>query len=121
MRNALGRSICQTYRQNDGKLHVVTFDPALEDYVNNAVEHSDRGSYVTLSPDILASITEKAASRIERLVVKGYSPIVLCAPQVRAHVKKILEGKIPGVVVLSYNEIVSDVSVQVHGTVILDD
>lgn len=121
VRNALGRSICQTYRQNDGKLHVVTFDPALEDYVNNAVEHSDRGSYVTLSPDILASITEKAASRIERLVVKGYSPIVLCAPQVRAHVKKILEGKIPGVVVLSYNEIVSDVSVQVHGTVILDD
>ena len=77
------------YRRNDGKLHVVTFDPALEDYVNNAVEHSDRGSYVTLGPDILASITEKAASRIERLVVKGYSPIVLCAPQVRAHVKKI--------------------------------
>ena len=120
VRNSMGRSICQTYRQDDGKLHVVTIDPSLEDYINNSIEHTDRGSYLTLSPDILAAITEKTAGQIEKLVVNGFSPIVLCAPQVRAHVRKILDGKIPGIVVISYNEVVRDVLVESHGNVMLD-
>jgi flagellar biosynthesis protein FlhA len=120
VRNAMGRSICQAYRQGDGKLHVVTFDPSLEDYVNNSIEHTDRGSYLTLSPEILAAVTEKTAGQIEKLVVKGFSPIVLCAPQVRSHVRNILDGKIPGVVVISYNEVVKDVLVESHGNVMLD-
>ncbi len=120
VRNALGRSICQGHRSTDGKIHVVTLDPALEDFVANAVEHSERGSYLTLSPEMTAGIIGQVASKVEVLVSRGFPPIVLCAPQVRLQVRRMLEGKIPQIVVLSYNEIVKEVPVESHGTVLME-
>ena len=48
------------------------------------------------------------------------SPVVLCAPQVRLQVRRLLEGKMPQAVVLSYNEIVKEVPVESHGTVLME-
>ena len=64
-----------------------------------------------------SGIVGQVASRIETLVSQGYPPVVLCAPQVRLHVRRMLEAKIPQVVVLSYNEVVKEVPVESHGTV----
>jgi flagellar biosynthesis component FlhA len=46
--------------------------------------------------------------------------VVLCSPQVRAQVKKIADAVQPGIVVLSYNEIVRDVKVESVGMVGLE-
>ncbi|MBI4584275.1 MAG: flagellar biosynthesis protein FlhA [Planctomycetes bacterium] len=120
VRNALGRNVCQQHRHTDGKLHVITLDPSLEDFINNSIEHTERGSYMTLSPEMLSMIVSRIAAQVERMVVDGHSPIILCAPQVRLQVRKMLEGRIPGIVVLSYNEIVKEVQVESHGTVTVD-
>jgi flagellar biosynthesis protein FlhA len=67
-----------------------------------------------------SGIVGQIAARIESMVTHGYSPVVLCAPQVRLAVRRMLEGKIPQVVVLSYNEIVKEVPVESHGTVVME-
>jgi flagellar biosynthesis protein FlhA len=117
VRNALGRSICLQHRASDGKIHAVTLDPTLEDFIANAIEHTERGSFLTLSPEMAAGMIGQVAARIETLVASGNPPVVLCAPQVRLQVRRLLEGKMPQVVVLSYNEIVKEVPVESHGTV----
>ncbi len=117
VRHTLGRAICQQHRSADGKIHAVTMDPTLEDFIANAIEHTDRGSYLTLSPEMTAAVISQAAARIESLAMQGYTPILLCAPQVRYHVRRMLEARLPQVVVLSFNEIVKDVSVESHGMV----
>jgi flagellar biosynthesis protein FlhA len=120
VRNALGRTICQQHRGNDGKIHAVTLDPSLEDFIANAIEHTDRGSYLSLSPEMAGGIIGQVAAKIEVLVSQGYPPVVLCAPQVRLQVRRMLEGRIPQVAVLSYNEIVKEVPVESHGTVLME-
>jgi flagellar biosynthesis protein FlhA len=120
VRNALGRTICQQHRANDGKIHAVTLDPSLEDFISNAIEHTDRGSYLSLSPEMAGGIIGQVAAKIEVLVSQGYPPVVLCAPQVRLQVRRMLEGRIPQVAVLSYNEIVKEVPVESHGTVLME-
>ena len=121
MRNALGRNICQHYRHTDSKVHVITLDPALEDFINNSIEHTERGSFMTLSPEMLSVIVSRIASQVERMVVEGLTPVILCAPQIRLQVKKMLEGRIPGIVVLSYNEIVKEIQIESHGTVTVEN
>ncbi len=117
VRHTLGRSICQQYRSADGKIHAITVDPTLEDFIANAIEHTERGSYLTLSPEMTSAVISQAAARIESLSMQGYTPILLCAPQVRYHMRRMLEGKLPQVIVLSFNEIVKDVPVESHGVV----
>ena len=117
VRTALGRSICREYLHDDGKIHVVTLDQSLGDFIDTSIERSEGGAVLTLSPEMLSTIVEQTASTISCLVTTDLTPIVLCAPQIRVQVRKLLEGKIPGCVVLSYNEVVKDIPVESHGTV----
>lgn len=112
VRNALGRSICRQYTGDGTALHVVTVDPKLEDYVQNATEHTDRGSFLRLSPEMLQPVVQVFSKAIEKLVGAGHPAIVLTAPQTRLQIRRMLENAIPGVVVLSYNEVVRGISVE---------
>ncbi len=120
VRHALGRSICQSQLSEDGQLHVVTLDPTLEDYLNQGIERTERGSYLSLTPEMLGVITARAVDQIEKLVIHGHTPVVLCAPQVRLQLRKVLETKVPGLVVLSYNEVDRGISVESHGIIVLE-
>ncbi|MEM7168393.1 MAG: flagellar biosynthesis protein FlhA [Planctomycetota bacterium] len=112
VRNALGRSICRQYTGEGTALHVVTVDPKLEDYIQNATEHTDRGSFLRLSPEMLTPVVQVFSKAIEKLVAGGHPAIVLTAPQTRLQIRRMLENAIPGVVVLSYNEVVRGISVE---------
>ncbi len=120
VRNALARNLCQQHAGRDGQLHVVTLDPKLEDTVKAAIERSDRGSFLSLSPALINRIGAQLGREIEKLLAQGRTPVVLCGPQVRAQVKKIADTVQPGIVVLSYNEIVRDVKVESVGMVGLE-
>ncbi len=115
VRHTLARTICGQFAAADGRVHVVTIDPELEDYVQNATEHSDRGSLLRLSPEIVARIVQAISKNLEKLVGAGHPPIVLSAPQVRLQVRRMLETAVPGVVVLSYNEVAKGVVVESMG------
>ena len=52
------------------------------------------------------------SNKIEKLVAAGQPAIVLTAPQTRLQIRRMLETAIPGVVVLSYNEVVKGISVE---------
>ncbi|MBI2919484.1 MAG: flagellar biosynthesis protein FlhA [Planctomycetes bacterium] len=116
-RNALARSISQSVLAHDGRLHVVTVDPRLEDLLKGATERSDLGSHLTLAPKTIGRLVEALAREIEKLVGRGFTPVILCSPQVRLQVKRITEQLQPGIAVLSYNEVPKDMKVESHGLV----
>jgi flagellar biosynthesis protein FlhA len=47
----------------------------------------------------------------------GYNPVVLTTPQIRAHLKRLSERRVPNLVVLSYNEVAPEVPVSRIATV----
>ena len=117
VRNGLARTICNQYRDEQNTIHCVTLDPQLEDTINGYVERNERGSFLTLPPQIARQITENAATAVAKLMQQGFHGVVLCSPQVRAHVRKLIENSLPAVAVMSYNEITRGINVESVGIV----
>jgi flagellar biosynthesis protein FlhA len=118
-RNALARRISLAHQSADGKVYCITMDPALEDAVSAGIEHSDRGSVLTLPPQTVSHINQAIARTLAPLTAAGHEPILLCSPQIRCQVKRLTESALPGLTVLSFNEIVRDVEVVTLGMVAL--
>jgi len=116
-RNALARWISRHHASEDGKLHVVTMDPGLEEEVRAATQRTEAGSVVNLSPGRIGEIQRGIEREVERLVTAGHAAIVLCSPTVRVQVHRIVQPRIPGCVVLSYNEVVPEVGVESVGMI----
>jgi len=112
VRHRLARSICTRYRAEDGKLYVVTLDPALEDRIRAGIEHNDNGLFIRLAPQTVTEICEAIAPQVQRLAVENRPPVLLVSPQIRAALKQMTAGHLPTLVVLSYNEITRDTQIE---------
>ncbi len=116
-RHALARAITQSHLGKDGKLHVVTLDPRLEDLIKGATERSEAGSFLTLPPKTAQKLVQRIAAEVRRLAALGHSAVILSAPQVRLQVKRLADSVQAGVAVLSFNEIARDAKVESHGMI----
>jgi flagellar biosynthesis protein FlhA len=122
VRNALARAITQAHAETGGKLYVVTVDPRLEETVRAATERSETGSFVSLPPNVVSRIAARISREVEAAAARaGRTPVVLCSPQVRATLKRIVATADPSIVVLSYNEIVKETPVESLGSVGLEE
>ena len=120
-RQALARTICRQYQNDEGMINVITVNPSLEQRIANSVEDSDQGSYLAIDPDLVQMIFDSLSQQIEKSSMYGAQPVVLATAPVRLHFKRLTERSIPGLIVLSYNEIVPDVKVRSVGVVSVPD
>ncbi len=116
-RMRLARTICTKYRDENNVLNVVLFDPALEDQIRGGFEANESGWFIRLSPNAKDNLCRKILTELEKLTQMNLPPVVLVNPQIRAAVKQITSATIPGLVVLSYNEITHDSQVVGVGVV----
>ncbi len=116
VRQALNRQITSLYVTED-KLKVVTIDQNLEGILMESIKQTDNGSYLSLAPDMSQAILNSLAVQVQNLISLGEQPIVMTAPIVRFYFKKLTEQMIPDLIVISYNEIESNVQVQSVGMV----
>lgn len=115
-RQALGRAISKKYFTN-GSPNVITLDPKLEQTIMDSLQKGETGSYLALEPGLMNTILANLSKQVQKLVQLGQQPIVLASPVVRLHFKRIAEQAIPGIVVLSYNELDPELTVQSVGIV----
>jgi flagellar biosynthesis protein FlhA len=119
-RNALARAICRPYLDRDGRLFVITLDPKLEDLVRGALERTERGTQLALTPATASAIADRVAKAADALAAAGHPPVLLCTSTVRPALKRLLDAVRPGVAVLSYHEIVPEAKVESTGRVALE-
>ncbi len=115
-RNGLKRWLCNEYAENN-RLQVITLDPKLEDLIQQHIEHTDGGSFLSLRPAVVSRITEAIAQQVQKQLEAGHSALLLTGPQVRMHVKRMTENQLPMLVVMSYNEVLPDYEVESLGMV----
>jgi flagellar biosynthesis protein FlhA len=120
-RNALARSITQAHSEPDGKLYVITLDPRLEDMIKAGLERGETGSLLSLPPAVVSRVAQRISTEVERATARGHTPVVLCSPQVRLHVKRIAATVDPAITVVSYNEVLKDARVESLGLVGLEE
>ncbi|NMB32947.1 MAG: flagellar biosynthesis protein FlhA [Clostridium sp.] len=116
VRQALGRAISKKFIKGK-KSNVITLDPRLEQVIMDAIHKTEQGSYLTLEPGIVNTIINNLSKQVQKQVQLGQQPIVLSSPIVRLYFRRLTEQSIPGLVVLSYNELDPTVEVQAVGTV----
>jgi flagellar biosynthesis protein FlhA len=112
VRHALARTICKQYVDEKDRLWCVTLDPALEELINGHIERSERGSTNTMPPQTAQQIVQQIAAKTSELTQTGRSAVVLCNPNVRSTVRRMIEASLPQIAVLAYNEIVSEATVE---------
>ncbi len=116
VRQALGRAISRKFI-NDSKSNVITLDPKLEQVIMDSVKRTEHGTFITLEPSVTNSILGSLSKQVQRLGQLGQQPIVLASPIVRLYFKRLTEQAIPGLIVLSYNELDPNIEVQSVGMV----
>ncbi|MDR0293658.1 MAG: flagellar biosynthesis protein FlhA [Oscillospiraceae bacterium] len=118
VRQALKRTITAKFAP-EGKVHVITIAPELENKILESIRQTEHGSYVALDADEIQQVFGSVRSAVERVQNLGIAPVVLCSPVVRFHFKRMVEGLAPDLAVLSYNELMQNIDIQADGMVSL--
>jgi len=116
VRQKLSRQITKQYFPF-GQAKVVTLEQSLENMLMESIDQNDNGTFLSIDPMTTQSILAHLSEEIKKLLQMGEQAIVVTAPIVRFYFKRITEQAIPELVVLSYNEIESDIDVQSAGMV----
>jgi flagellar biosynthesis protein FlhA len=120
VRGALGRSICEKHRGEDGTMHVYVLDPLLEGQIAESLVDTPSGQMPLLEPGLLRGLLDALQAAVEDLVARGHQPVVLTAPQLRRHMRGLVARSFPDLAVMSHNELVPEVRVRSVGTVAVE-
>ncbi|HEX7602041.1 MAG TPA: flagellar biosynthesis protein FlhA [Polyangiaceae bacterium] len=105
-----------TYKLTRGAqlLAVVTMDPMIEDTIRRAVTRTPNGAFLTLPPpaarDVIAAI--RRAVTEARAATEGAPPVLLTQPDIRRFVRKLIDVEMPDVSVVSFAELLPEVSLR---------
>lgn len=119
VRSALARQISSAYAQ-DGMLAVMTLERRVEEIFSAALQRTEHGgTYLALDPRQAQTILDVIAQQVQNFS-GGTTPVLLCSPTIRPHVKKLTERYLPSLAVISHNEIAPHLQVRSVGTVRMD-
>ena len=121
VRQSLSRSITRQYQTADRTLPVIHLDPRLDQQIAATIHQTPQGAYLTLDPIVAQKILIAIRHAIDRVASRGASPVLLCSPATRPHLRKLTERAHPTVAILSSNEIVPQVQLQSLETVRISD
>lgn len=117
VRQGLKRAISSKYFPANETTSVITLDPAVEQEIMSSVKQTEQGSYISLDPDRIKAIIKSVETEIGKLESLGKSAIIITSPIVRMYFKKMTEDYFKDLIVLSYNEVESNVELQSVGMV----
>jgi flagellar biosynthesis protein FlhA len=102
VRQAIRRQVVKPLLDTAGDLTAHFLDPAVEQVIESAVEHTENSSHLNLPPQRIRDIQE----RIKKCCGPAESPgVLLTSSGARFFVRQITESIIPNLTVLSHNEI----------------
>jgi len=117
VRAQLRRSITFNLTRGAPSLGVYLLDSVIEDTLRRSITRTPNGAFLTLAPaasrDVIASIRRVLTEEPARDT--GAARVVLTQPDIRRFVRRLIEAELPDVVVVSFAELLPEVSLQPHG------
>lgn len=105
-------------KHDQGKLYVITLDPAIERALLNSVtEDPIEGKVLALELETQNRLKELFIAEIQKAYDNNVPPVFLVSPQIRSLIFDFMEREIHDVTVISYNEISSGTKVEVIGRI----
>ncbi len=117
VRQSLKRAISTKYFAPNESTSVVTLDPKIEQEIMGSVKQTETGAFLNLDPARARAIIDSVGNEVRKLENLGKNPIVITSPIVRMYFKRLTEDYYKDLVVVSYNEVDSNVELQSVGMV----
>ncbi len=117
VRQGLKRAISSKYFPSNETTSVITLDPKVEQEIMSSVKQTEQGAYLALDPDKTKAVISSVEEEVAKLENMGRSAIVITSPIVRMYFKKLTEEYFKDLIVVSYNEVESNVELQSIGMV----
>jgi flagellar biosynthesis protein FlhA len=118
-RGSLSRSICNLFLGLDGKLHIITMDPKLEQKIAESIQPIQEGGYPVLDPGLAQSIIDQLNNLLEKCSLQGITPVCVCSGRIRLPFRRFIERYLPHLNIMSINEIASNIEISSAGMVMM--
>ncbi len=117
-RESLSRLISLKIQGPDGVITAATLSPNWEQKIMAGVDGDlTRGWQLNMDPREVQKMIAAISRAVDDMVVKNLPPVLLVHPDVRLIVRRLIEGSIANIFVVSYNEIVHGVQIKTVGMV----
>ncbi len=117
VRSALGAAISHPYVTPDERLHVLTLDPGFEQRLLESVRQSDGGQVLALDAGSVDALVTGCSGLLEEAERHGLAPVLVCSPQVRAALSRLMRQVLPRLPVISYSEVSRTAQIESLGVV----
>ena len=114
---SIKRFISNKYFPVNMTTSVVTLDPNIEQDIMASVKQTEQGSYIAMDPEKNQMIMRSVKDEVQKLENLGNNPIIITSPIVRMYFKRMTKDYFKDLIVISYNEIDSNVELQSVGMV----
>jgi flagellar biosynthesis protein FlhA len=119
VRQRLGAMICQSLVTKANVLQVLTLDPSVEHNLMQSLRNQDGGGGIVVEPKFAEQVMAKLMQQSDKMMKTNLLPVLLCAPELRRHVRVLSERMMPNLRVLSLAEIPNSLELRAFGTVSL--
>ncbi len=102
-RTALGPALPARYAE-DGTLRVIMIDPLLEQSMLEGLRPSEQGTQIVLDAHRIEQVLGSLRDAVRSVEEQGLSAVLVCAPQLRPAVHRMVSAQANGLPVLSYQE-----------------
>lgn len=120
VRQKLKRTITRKYTDGNS-IKVIALDQEIENIILNSAKKNEHGTYLAIDPQVVQTIVEKVTEQIEKLKEIIDHSIILTSPIVRIYFKRLIEQFLADLTVLSFNEIDTNIQIQVIGMIKLEN
>jgi len=112
VRQKLNHAICHDLRAGGEQLSVLSLNPRLEAQITDTIRRSDgKGSFV-IEPRLAEQLIRNLMLLADRMMQQGLTPVLLCGPDIRRHLKAFTRRMVPRLAVVSVNEVPSSIELK---------
>jgi len=117
VRQALYRQISRSLPKHQGVVKAIVFNPGTEETIRKSIKETQHGSFLTLPPQLAKEIIRSCEEQVNKAYGRGIDPVFLTSAEIRRHVRRLTERTLPGIPVVSFNELEDDLEIEATGTV----
>ncbi len=112
MRQRLSHGICHGLRAGRDQLSVMSLNPRVEAQIADNIRRSDGKGAFVIEPRLAEQLLRKLAPMADAMMRQSLSPVLLCGPDIRRHLKTFTRRNIPRLAVVSVNEVPPTIDLQ---------
>ncbi len=116
VRSQMRRALTFEATGGTGSVSALLLSSDIEEAVRGAISRTSAGSFLTLAPSAARDIVKAVRRAVEQAAAVSSQVVIVTQPDVRRFVRKLIETELPWLRVLSYSELLPEVSVKPAAT-----